>query len=494
MKVLLIGMDGAHIDVFDRGWTPHTSSIIKKGTQIAIRNDLISRGWLEIVTGKHASVTGAMYDNPKANATYEWNLKFSINDIPGINHYVKPIWQVLSEKEYRVGIMNVPTVYPAPKVNGFFISGGGGGGPVVEKATPELCYPEETLTTLQKNDYIVDERIVQLVVEKKLDTPSLIFEELAKKNNKRTTSFIELAKNYNIDFGFVVYKTSSVTAETILAPEWTKVENNAESIDEETVNALKVYYQSFDHEIKRLQDAFPEAEMIFVSDHGTITRTHTVNLNIFLQNYNFQSPLPGKGLKKALIEYAKKVIPFSLKVKLQKLKPIKSAIESVATFDTAISYAFSHTKNDWTHGIFINDEKRFKGPVLEKDIDKIRHEIIQAFNSDPTSQQHGLFAHPVNKNPENSINYFPDIIVTLPSGYLTNNASNEFVKKFSRPNGVSSLSSVLRGDIIAMKSHEPLAVDCGKNAHKSKQAFDGRDLTAIYDLVLKKFDINRNSI
>ena len=193
MKVLLIGMDGAHIDVFKRGWTPFISSLIEKGNQLNIKNDLLSRGWLEIATGKHASITGAMYDNPKINKTHKWNLKFSINDIPGLGIDIKPIWQVLNEKGYRVGVMNLPTVFPSPKVDGFFVSGGGGGAPVVEQAIPELCYPKEILNILKKNDYIVDERTVQLVVDKKLDTPDLIMGELANKNSKRTKSFIELA-------------------------------------------------------------------------------------------------------------------------------------------------------------------------------------------------------------------------------------------------------------------------------------------------------------
>lgn len=491
MKVLLIGMDGAHMGAFKRGWTPFISSLIEKGEQLNIKNDLISRGWLEIATGKHASVTGAMYDNPKMGGSYDWNLAFNAgNDIPGINSEIKPVWQVLSEEGFRVGVMNLPTVFPAPKVNGFFVAGGGGGGPVVERAIPELCFPEEILSKLQKNNYIVDERIVQLVVDKKLDTSSLIFKELANKNRKRTLSFIELAKDYKIDFGFVVYKTSSVTAETVLVPEWEKVVNNESGIEEGTIDALKAYYQDFDNEIKKLKAAFPDAEIVFVSDHGTVARTHTVNLNIFLQNLKYQYPLAGRKHRKYLIQYAKRIIPFSIKVRLQKFKYLKRSVESVVDFDTANSLAFCHTKNDWNHGIYINDEKRFKGPVQERDIEKVKKEIIAAFNSDAQSQKHGLFAYSIKEKLTNPVEHFPDIIVDIPSGYLTEKSSKDFVKQFHRPKGIKSLSSVFRGDIIAIKSHEPLAVDCGKSAGEDKGMYEGRDLTAIYDLVLRKFGID----
>lgn len=494
MKVLLVGMDGAHIDVFKRGWTPFISSLIEKGNHLNIKNDLHSRGWLEIATGKHASITGAMYDNPKMNGSHEWNLKFNINNIPGLGATVQPIWQVLNKLGYKVGVMNLPTVFPSPEVDGFFVSGGGGGAPVVEKAIPELCYPSEVLSVLEKNDYIVDERTVQLVVDKKLDTPDLIMSELANKNSKRTKSFIELANKYEIDFGFIIYKTSSVTAETIVSPEWKKSLNKDNTIDNETISALKNYYKKFDNEIKKLKEAFPETEIIFTSDHGTIARAHTVNLNIFLQNNKFQqASKTSKNLKKIIIEKLKKIIPFSIKVKLQKITSIKKAVDIVTNFDTANSLAFCHTKNDWNHGIYINDRDRFGGSVEFENIKKIKEEIIASFNSNPEAIKHNLRAYSVKENIENGINFFPDILIDLPSGYVTNNTSSEFIQDFIRPNGISSLSSILRGDMISIKAHEPLAVDCGNFTEEDKKLYDGRDLTAIYDLVLSKFDIDKKN-
>lgn len=492
MKVLLVGMDGAHIGVFKRRWTPFVSSLIEKGNQLNLRNDLISRGWSEIATGQHASTTGAMYDNPKMNGAYEWNLRFNINDIPGINESVKPIWRVLNENGYRVGIMNLPTIIPSPAVDGFFVSGGGGGAPVVEKAIPELCYPKSILATLDKNDYIVDERMVQLVVEKKLDTPELIFNELANKNSKRTTSFIELAKDNNVDFGFVVYKTSSVTAETILVPELKKDVDQEKSVDNETIKALKNYYRKFDSEVKRLYEAFPESKIIFVSDHGTIARTHTVNLNIFFQKNKYQNVKVRFSLYKLAIEKLKKILPFSLKVKLQKFTSLKNTVDAVAVFDTTSSIAFSHTKNDWNHGIYINDSERFGGPVDSKYIEKTKVEIIEAFNTHPEVIKHNLQAYSIKENLKKPVEYFPDILVDLPSGYLTNNDSNKFIERFNRPEGITSLSSVLRGDIFSVKSHEPLAVDCSNTFDTEADFYNGRDLTAVYDLVIKKFNIQNN--
>jgi len=149
MKVLLIGMDGCHKDVFERGWTPFISSLLEKQRHLEIYNDLLSRGWLEISLGEHAIKTKALYDKPKADGSLEWTKNFSLPDVPGIGTQVKGLWQKLNEQGYSVGIVNVPTTYPAPEVNGFFISGAGGGAPVVENATEELCYPSEILPILE---------------------------------------------------------------------------------------------------------------------------------------------------------------------------------------------------------------------------------------------------------------------------------------------------------------------------------------------------------
>jgi predicted AlkP superfamily phosphohydrolase/phosphomutase len=142
LKILVIGMDGVGIDTFIRGWTPYLASLIDSGTMVKLKEDLLSRGWLEIVTGQHAIKTGALYEGPVADGTLTWTDSFKLEDIPNLGIQVKPIWQVLNERGYKVGIMNIPTTYPAPKVDGFFISGGGGGGSISQEIAEEQCQPD----------------------------------------------------------------------------------------------------------------------------------------------------------------------------------------------------------------------------------------------------------------------------------------------------------------------------------------------------------------
>ena len=199
MKTLVIGVDGASVETFTRGWTPYIESLIKNGHRLELTEDLVSRGWVETFTGKHALETGALYDLPVANGSLQWTTKFNIEKIPGWGIETQPIWQVLNEKGYSVGIMNVPTTFPAPKVDGFFVSGGGGGANVVKEATSELCYPEDIVNYLHSIGYIVDERMPELY-EDKCSSAEGIVSRFILKNKKRTESFIHLSKEKNVDF------------------------------------------------------------------------------------------------------------------------------------------------------------------------------------------------------------------------------------------------------------------------------------------------------
>tara|TARA_R110001599_G_scaffold99341_1_gene254711 strand:- start:11174 stop:12631 length:1458 start_codon:yes stop_codon:yes gene_type:complete len=485
MKVLLVGMDGAHIDAFNRGWTPFISSLISSKDQLDIKNDLISRGWLEIATGQHAQVTGAMYDKPQMGGSLLWKTEFSINDIPGLNSSVKPIWQALNEKGVSVGIMNLPTTFPAPKVDGFFVSGGGGGAPVTQEAVEELCYPKEILPILNEGGYIVDDRLYQLMVDKKLTSPREIFERLAHKNEKRTEAFIKLDKKYKVDFGFVIYKTSSVFAETILNTEWVRRKNLKNKPDEGLVEAIRIYYERFDNEIKKLSEASPETEFVFVSDHGTVGRTHSVNPNVFLQENGYQIVETKKAVIKVVVSKLKELIPFSVKAYLKKTSVMKAKDIGQVSFNSKKTIAFCKTQGDWSHGIYINDEARFGGSVLNEDIGHLKKEIVDRFNSHPEVKKNKLRAYSKGSDSV-SPDCYPDIAIELPNGYLTTDKAKLFISKFVPPKSESSLTSITKGDILSIKSHSPIAV--ADTSEKGSLNTTNRDLTLTYDLIINKFE------
>ncbi len=123
-KVLLIGLDGATFDVLgplmDQGKLPVLKSLVEGGTSARLESTkppITPAAWTTFMTGKgpgrHGIIDFLRYDPMRNELMLNNNQKIS----------QPTIWQILSEKKYRVGSINVPMTYPPEPVNGFMISG-----------------------------------------------------------------------------------------------------------------------------------------------------------------------------------------------------------------------------------------------------------------------------------------------------------------------------------------------------------------------------------
>lgn len=483
MRMLVIGMDGVCLETFDRGWTPFIKSLLDKGQKLQLKEDLISRGWSEIVTGKHALETGALYEGPVAKGNLDWTESFKISDVPGLGEAVKPLWQVLNERGYKVGIMNVPTTFPAPEVDGFLVSGGGGGGPISQDVAPEQCYPTHLSSRLQDMGYILDERRPTLLDEKGLYEPIDFFSRFREMNEKRTQSFIELSNNFSVDFGFVVYKSSTVTTETMLVSELEKLLKGRGEVNQDYIKQAEIFYRDLDENIRRLVDSYSDAEILLVSDHSMVTNRYSVNVNSFLVEKGYQVNDKGRRGLLDVIKSYKHLIPYTLKEKIKKNKKLKIAYQSMVPFNPSKTRAFSQSFSSGQHGIYINDERRFGGPVNPDDIKEVAEEITAQFNSNPIARKHGLTA--ATKPESNSpVSYrFPDVIIDCPDGYFTNNKFKSFIVETPIPEEALDLRDVKKGIRTVVKGHRPLAV----NVNSKWSTDDGADLTLIYQHIISRF-------
>ncbi|MEP0842071.1 MAG: alkaline phosphatase family protein [Phycisphaerae bacterium] len=123
-RVLIIGLDGATFDVLNpmmaAGRMPHLADLIATGTAGILESTkppITPAAWTTFMTGKgpgrHGIVDFEKYDAKKNELSF--NSTYEIRE--------KTIWEILSEKGFRVGSINVPMTYPPRKVNGFMISG-----------------------------------------------------------------------------------------------------------------------------------------------------------------------------------------------------------------------------------------------------------------------------------------------------------------------------------------------------------------------------------
>jgi len=485
MRTLLIGMDGAQLGTFQRGWTPFIQSLIEeRGTQLDLREDLISRGWAEIITGEHALETGAMYERPLMGGTHRWTDKLSLADIEVMKPDVKPIWKALNDRGYRIGIMNVPTTFPAPEVDGFFVAGGGGGGGLSQQVTPEQCYPRELATKLNDQGYILDERLPSLLGEKQLFESAEFFDRLDEMTTKRTTSFINLAQQEAVDFGFVVYR-SIVTTETLLLPELQRQSEGREA-NLEFIEQARRFYARLDAHIRQLVESFPNAQFLLVSDHAMAPRKWSVNFNAFLVEQGFQRASSSRrGLFHA-VKSVRHLIPRAIRQRLKSSAAIKSAYESLITFDPNRSQAFNITFTNAIHGFYVNDHERFGGPVPSHQVADIQNQLVEALNRHPIAREHGFKATAKKTMGTVPADQFPDVVVDMPDGYAPSNYWPGFVTEYTVGQEPIDLRKMVQDRRVSVKAHHPLAVMVNAPWHVSPSQ-DKSDLRLVYDQIMASF-------
>lgn len=281
------------------------------------------------------------------------------------------------------------------------------------------------------------------------------------KNEKRTSAFIELSRRNPVDFGMVVYKTSSVLAEGLITAELCR-QQQGQSHDRATIEAVKAYYVHFDTLIEKLVSEFPDACVILVADHGMVARTHSLNPNVLLRQHGFLSLKARAGLRNSLVAMLKRGLPFKLKKILKsRLASSMGSFVNQVKFEPSLTEAFCKTRGDWSYGVYINDE-RFSGPVKIAEKAKLIEELINIFNEDRESLRHGITAHKQNWAspiaPDHLI--YPDIILRVPPGYLITDTAEDYVAKYSRPPHMNGLEAILSGEICSQKSAAPLSVLC----------------------------------
>lgn len=123
-RVLVIGLDGATFDVLnplmEAGRMPHLKRLVETGVSGILdstKPPITPAAWTTFMTGKgpgrHGIIDFEKYDIDRNQLSF--NSTFEVRE--------KTLWEILSEKGFRVGSINVPMTYPPRRVNGFMISG-----------------------------------------------------------------------------------------------------------------------------------------------------------------------------------------------------------------------------------------------------------------------------------------------------------------------------------------------------------------------------------
>ena len=82
MKFIALGIDDADLRIISKQNMPFIHQLINGGQSIRLEEDLLSRGWVEFYSGKHARETKAFYDYPLLSKNYYTSQTFNVEMLP----------------------------------------------------------------------------------------------------------------------------------------------------------------------------------------------------------------------------------------------------------------------------------------------------------------------------------------------------------------------------------------------------------------------------
>ena len=476
MKYFVLGIDAASDGLLVRQNMTKLKSRIDGFAAPPIELDLFSRGWVDMYTGQHAMHSGGYYEKPYIDGSFAWSKSFNHSELPP-EKCNRPIWEILNDRNYSVGIMNIPTTSPAPSVNGFFVAGGGGGADIVQGVAEKHCFSDEIRSYLNSMGYILDERVPSLLWERKIFDPDKLIDRLIEMNKRRVESYLFLEKSHQVDFGFLVFRSVAVV-EYLACAEMTRYKENSGEVNHQLAEAIDRFYLSLDGLFEKLLNDLNPENYAVVSDHGLVPKTHKVNINLALQKGGLFVPA-----KTGLFELKRMrhLVPYSLRKLMKKNRSISAVYQRTVPFSKQNTTAFNMTNMGAISGIYLNDS-RFFGAVSEKDKAVLVSNIVELINANKTLEEYDIKAEP-NKRSEAKAefsDYEPDIWINLPEGFVMDHSIGELIKRCNQSFRPINLKEVVDDNWTGTKSRFPMA----RFSHPVSLE-TGKDMTAVYDAVLE---------
>lgn len=471
MKHFILGIDGGDERVFEIFEMPFVNSLIATKKRILLTEDLHSRGWVEIIAGKHASHNNGFYLRPLCDKTSNFTLSYSFNDLKD-NKEGPLIWEAIQDLGFSVGIMNVPTTYPAAEVNGFFVSGAGGGLTKVEGIPKEMCSDEEIRTFLENEGYVLDLRLMPSGIQDK----TKLFDSLIEMMTIRVNAFIKLSKERKIDFGFLALRAPTVVTYLAMS-EITRYKNGVAT--NEWKQILEKFFSKLDQLIEKLFNELKPENFIVTSDHGVTDQRYHVNFNRFLFDKGY---LRYKRDKKDVLKYKLKIFRNVLAGLIGKQYQTPRYLK--------VNYKESEVfGNYYYNGLYINDERRFGGPVNEEKIQELVTRVCKDFNEYSEAQNVGMKAYTHrSKFPGHPFSdQLPDIWIDAPDEYYFLGAGKKFIQKNPFYGPIKNLKNAVTSMHSGIKARNPVCIISDGLERKIKND-DDMDLTLIYNLSLRALD------
>ncbi len=373
-RILVIGIDGADSGLMEE-WIDYLPNI-KKLRDTGIFGKLRSTdppftmpAWPSFYTGVNPGKHGVFAFKQKIFGKYEdeftnWNTIGA-----------EAIWEVLSKKNKKSIIVNIPVTYPPSKTkNIIFVSG-----MMTPPRASDYTHPLDLKIKLDQvaNGYIVDPTVTDPMSEGANKDEFL--SKLEESIFKRTLSMKYLLKEYEWDLAVVVY----VETDRVCHPFWKFMDNKhpAHRVDgEKYKKAILSIYQKIDKAIGELISETDEnTTVILMSDHGFGPCWGEFNTNSWLIEKGYLVLRSGDSWREFLIKHkitAVSLLPMLRKLGLtnfvfkfipkeliEKILPIdKSVFEFEIDWEKTKAFSCGHNGTE----IYINLKGREENGIVRK--------------------------------------------------------------------------------------------------------------------------------
>ncbi|MEW5802040.1 MAG: alkaline phosphatase family protein [bacterium] len=272
-RVLVIGLDGVPYTFLthpkNAGKFPRMQELFQNGAFQRMRSvipTISSVAWSSFMTGRNPAKHNIYgFIDRKANPFEPF--------IPtASNMKSSTLWQILSQAQKRVVVINVPVTYPPKPVNGILV------GCFLATKLDKAAYPASVVPKLKELGYVID---VDAWLARK-DRKKFL-EELHVALDRRVATARYFLEQEEWDF----FQVHVMETDRINHFFWEAWENGHPEFAPEFIR----YYQKIDDYVGQIHDQFveqnPETEFILLSDHGFCSIRQEVFVNQWLCEKGF---------------------------------------------------------------------------------------------------------------------------------------------------------------------------------------------------------------
>ncbi len=403
-RVLVIGLDGATWDILNPlmrdGKLPNLKKLLERSAQGVLMSSIppvTAAAWTCFSTGKNPGKHGLV------DFIYFPNHGYRVTIANSTTRNAATIWNLLSERDMRVGVVSVPMTYPPEQVNGVMVTD-----MMTPNANVEYTYPPELKQELLNN-------VGPFVItpgEGENPSEPLTYLDKVRADVKGSADYtLYLLKKEPYDFFMYVFGITDILQHQF----WYLLEADPKNLNE-TDRAIRekvvaIFQQVDDGVGEMLKFADENTTVVLMSDHGFGPMKGFLHVNNFLLERGYLVLKSGAMslVKRAMFRAG--ITPQKVHLTLKSLKlDLRRKFNRGRAYGTLRRFFLSFDDVDWTRTrafalghigqIYINLQGRqpngivAPGAEYEKLRDEIRNELLKLRHPDTNEQ---LIARVLNR-------------------------------------------------------------------------------------------------